>query len=157
MATGTKDLTITGQVKGQAILPISGQVKARAILDMSGTVAHSATEDLAMSGSVVQAAPEIPTGLAVLDFEKGDMVRLKWTANAETNIIKYNVYYSESSGGPYTLHGYTDGTEYYLGGLTKGTTYYFVITAVVVWEVATLIHTNAEETIINNSGNFLIV
>lgn len=58
-------------------------------------------------------------------------IRITWTPIAYTaDGGEYEVYYSTTSGGPYTLAGVTadKSTAYYdLNGLTSGTTYYFVI------------------------------
>lgn len=116
-------------------LDITGAVRGLGILTITGAASWSTSGDLTLTGNAIQSPPQIPTGLTAIDMEKADMVRLSWTANAETNVIKYNIYYSTVLGGPYTLKGYTSGTTFDVGGLDKGTTYYFVITAVVIVEI----------------------
>ena len=80
-----------------------------------------------------------PTGLSVTGLSSGS-VRLTWTANPETTINGYRIYYNQSgSGYPFTGTGATQGasggittgnvTTFDLTGLTPGQYYTFAVTA----------------------------
>jgi len=74
--------------------------------------------------------PATPTGLVATPGDT--QVSLNWNDNVEGDLAGYNVYRSQTSGGPYTkvngslvlVSNYTD------TGLTNGVTYYYVVTAV---------------------------
>lgn len=81
---------------------------------------------LSLGGAEIQP----PTGLAAA---AGDtLVDLSWTQNTEPNLAGYNVYRSETQGGPYTQInvGIVETNAYQDTSLTNGTTYYYVVTAV---------------------------
>ena len=60
----------------------------------------------------------------------GGAATLNWTANEESDLNEYRVYYGESSRnyGPYIP--VSSGTQYTVEGLENGKTYYFAVTAV---------------------------
>jgi hypothetical protein len=60
-------------------------------------------------------------------------VTLTWTASTTTGVTGYNVYRSQTTGGPYTKLTATavTGTTYTDSTVTAGTTYYYVATALV--------------------------
>ncbi len=73
--------------------------------------------------------PAPPTGLVAT---LGDtIVDLNWSANAEPDVAGYNVYRSETSGGPYTKINteLITGTSYQDTTVVVGILYYYVITA----------------------------
>lgn len=112
--------------------------------DVSGTITvmlfNGSTMVKQDSISVVVKAsntPSAPTGLAAA--AGNTQVALTWTApttntdsTSITDLAGYNVYYSTSSGGPYTQANASTvtGTNYAVTGLTNGTAYYFVVTAI---------------------------
>jgi hypothetical protein len=55
-------------------------------------------------------------------------VDIYWDANREHDVAGYNVYYSYSYNGKYTLIGHTTGTHYIDYGARNGVTYYYAIT-----------------------------
>ncbi|MFQ6614228.1 MAG: fibronectin type III domain-containing protein, partial [Fidelibacterota bacterium] len=74
--------------------------------------------------------PSKPTGLAAA---AGDgQVTLTWTANAETDIARYGIYYGTSSTPGVKQAETSDGsaTSYNVTGLSNNITYYFRITAI---------------------------
>ncbi|MFC1897777.1 hypothetical protein ACFLX8_04365 [Chloroflexota bacterium] len=76
------------------------------------------------------AAPAAPTGLIATPGDR--QASLDWNDNTEPDIDGYNVYRSESMGGPYSqINGSLVATSDYTdSGLTGGVTYYYVVTAV---------------------------
>ena len=101
---------------------------------------HAITTSVTDSGSNIGSAsisitvgdppPAPPTGLAA---SAGDgQVSLDWDDNAEPDVVGYNVYRSETSGGPYSqVNGTLLATSDYLDlGVINETTYYYVVTAV---------------------------
>jgi fibronectin type 3 domain-containing protein len=82
------------------------------------------------SATATDVAPGAPTGLTTTPGDK--QVVLGWADNTESELAGYNVYRSQTMGGPYSkintslvvTSGYTD------TGLTGGVTYYYVVTAV---------------------------
>jgi hypothetical protein len=74
-----------------------------------------------------------PTDVTV-DAPTGDSIRVSWTPIRFTEFGGgYRVFYSTSSGGPYTLFGMTankNATFLDVTGLNPGTTYYFVVQTV---------------------------
>jgi hypothetical protein len=68
------------------------------------------------------------------DSLSGDSIKVSWTPIRFTEFSgSYQVFYSTSSGGPYTLFGTTDDKKasfLAVTGLKPGTTYYFVIQTV---------------------------
>lgn len=78
-----------------------------------------------------------PSGLSASD-NGGGSVTLSWSANSETDLSGYKIYYDTNSGFPYQGTGATEGasgidvgnqTTYTLTGLTPSQTYYFSVTA----------------------------
>jgi len=70
--------------------------------------------------------PYAPTNFVAIPGN--DTATLSW--NASSGATGYKIYYSLTSGGPYTKIGFTSTTGYTTTGLTNGITYYFVVTAV---------------------------
>ena len=77
-----------------------------------------------------------PTGLTATAGDSG--INLSWSANPETDLAGYKVYYDTDSGYPYAGTGANEGssgidignvTSYQLSGLTNGVKYYIAITA----------------------------
>ncbi len=97
-------------------------------VDTSGNPSGDSNE---ASATPQNGPPLAPTNLVATP---GDgQASLVWSANGEPDIAGYDVYRSQTSGGPYSLvntaalvttNAYTD------TGLTNGTTYYWVVTAV---------------------------
>ncbi len=71
--------------------------------------------------------PKIPTGLSVLNGE--DRVDLYWSHNRESDLAGYNVYYSYSYDGRYTLIGTTSNNYFVDYDVSIGTRYYYAVTA----------------------------
>jgi hypothetical protein len=75
-------------------------------------------------------APTIPTGLTAT-AAGSTQINLDWADNPATDqVTSYNVYRSQTSGGPYTNAGSASASSYSDTGLTASTTYYYVVTAV---------------------------
>ena len=92
-----------------------------------GTLQHSNPYDPL---SPVYGPPATPTGLSA---SAGDTtISLSWTANSESDLSKYNIYRSTSSGSGFVAISSTiAGTVSYDDtGLTNGLIYYYKITAV---------------------------
>jgi endoglucanase len=74
--------------------------------------------------------PSAPTGLTATPVAPSQ-IDLDWNDNNEQDLHSYNVYRSETSGGPYDLVvGNVMESTYLDSGLEAGTTYYYVVTAV---------------------------
>ncbi|GAG08320.1 unnamed protein product, partial [marine sediment metagenome] len=94
------------------------------------TYAAESDYSLEDDATPVNAPPAAPTGLAAISDNAE--ISLDWNDNSEGDLDGYNVYRSESMGGPYSkvnvslvaLSEYTD------TGLTNNVTYYYVVTAV---------------------------
>lgn len=71
--------------------------------------------------------PAPPTGVYVLNGD--NRVDLTWDHNRESDVAGYNVYYSYSYNGKYTLIGSTKSNYFIDGGAVNGTTYYYAVTA----------------------------
>jgi len=84
------------------------------------------TLDLATNG------PKPPAAPADLVAVAGDaQAALDWADNAEADLQGYNVYRSQTSGGPYAkIAGPVAMSAHTDAGLTNGTTYYYVVRAV---------------------------
>jgi len=74
-------------------------------------------------------APGAPTGVAVVDTEKGGSLRVTWNANPETDLRGYTVYVGSASGTYSASFDAGRGTAYGLVGLANGTRYYVAVTA----------------------------
>lgn len=71
--------------------------------------------------------PKIPSGVMVLN---GDgRVDLSWNHNRENDLAGYNVYYSYTYEGRYTLIGTTRNNYFVDYDVTNGTRYYYAVTA----------------------------
>jgi len=76
--------------------------------------------------------PAAPKGLAAAAVSSSQ-IDLTWTANTESDLNRYNVYRSNSSGGSYTRIGQASKStspKYSDTGLQEATTYYYVVAAV---------------------------
>ncbi len=71
--------------------------------------------------------PSPPTGISVLNGD--NRVDLSWNPNRESDIAGYNVYYSYTYDGKYTLIGTTKNTYFIDNGAVNGTTYYYGVAA----------------------------
>lgn len=71
--------------------------------------------------------PAIPTGVQTSNGDEN--VYISWLSNSEKDLAGYNVYYSTSYDGRYTLLGSTDRTYFYDNNLTNGNKYYYAVTA----------------------------
>ena len=71
--------------------------------------------------------PNPPTGLQILNGNNN--VEIMWNRNLQNDIAGYNVYYSYSYTGKYTLIGSTTNNYYIDNGAQNGTTYYYAVTA----------------------------
>jgi hypothetical protein len=62
----------------------------------------------------------------------GHSVTLTWTASGSSGVTGYNVYRSQTSGGPYIQvnTSLVSATSYLDSSVTAGQTYYYVVTAV---------------------------
>jgi hypothetical protein len=71
--------------------------------------------------------PSPPSGLRVLNGD--NRVDLSWNSNRESDLAGYNVYYSFSYDGKYTLLGSTKNTYFVDNGAINGNTYYYGVAA----------------------------
>ncbi|MCK4403992.1 MAG: alpha/beta fold hydrolase [candidate division Zixibacteria bacterium] len=73
--------------------------------------------------------------LKVYDPGTGDMLILSWAPSSLSNLLGYNVYRSETSGGPHTKVNETlvTDTVYLDGGVQLNTNYYYYVGAVAPW------------------------
>lgn len=72
-------------------------------------------------------APRIPNGVYVLN---GDgRVDISWNHNRENDLAGYNIYYSYSYDGRYTLIGTTQNNYFVDFDVNNGTRYYYAVTA----------------------------
>src|SRR6516225_9573385 len=62
----------------------------------------------------------------------GHSVTVTWTASTSTGVTGYNVFRSQTTGGPYTQMNTNliGGTSYVDSSVTAGQSYYYVVTAV---------------------------
>src|SRR6516164_1242488 len=62
----------------------------------------------------------------------GHSVTVTWTASTSTGVTGYNVFRSQTTGGPYTQvnTNLIGGTSFVDSSVTAGQTYYYVVTAV---------------------------
>jgi fibronectin type 3 domain-containing protein len=72
------------------------------------------------------------TGAGSIMLLAGHSVTLTWTASGSSGVTGYNVFRSQTSGGPYTQLNSSQitGTSYVDTSVTAGQTYYYVATAV---------------------------
>ncbi|GAH75779.1 unnamed protein product, partial [marine sediment metagenome] len=95
---------------------------------LGGSTEEANIDDVLIS--TFDSTPAAPTGLVAT---LGDTeVSLDWTDNSEGDIDGYNVYRSESMGGPYSKVNVSlvATSDYTNTGLTNDVTYYYVVTAV---------------------------
>ncbi len=71
--------------------------------------------------------PAPPTGVQVVNGD--NVVDIYWNANRESDVAGYNVYYSYTYNGKYTLIGSTKNTHFIDDGAVNGDTYYYGIAA----------------------------
>ena len=71
--------------------------------------------------------PAPPTGITVLNGD--NRVDLNWNQNYENDLAGYNVYYSDSYNGRYTLIGSSNNTSFVDYDAANGNTYYYAVTA----------------------------
>jgi len=71
--------------------------------------------------------PSPPSGVYVLNGD--NRVDLTWSENPEGDVAGYNVYYSYSYDGKYTLIGSTNSNYFVDDGASNGNTYYYAVTA----------------------------
>lgn len=71
--------------------------------------------------------PKIPSGVQVLNGDQ--RVDISWNHNRENDLAGYNVYYSYSYNGRYTLIGTTRNNFFIDYDVTNGTRYYYAVTA----------------------------
>jgi hypothetical protein len=75
------------------------------------------------------AAPAAPAGLTATS-SGGRQITLDWADNTEDDLYGYNIYHSETSGGPYSLAAFDQTDSHYIDiGLAPDKTYYYVVTA----------------------------
>jgi hypothetical protein len=101
------------------------QVQARDKSPQQNTTGWS----IPASATPTDVPPAPPTGLVATPGDS--QVNLDWNDNTEGDFAGYNVYRSETSGGPYTQIATLVATSDYPDSpLVNGTTYYYVVTAV---------------------------
>lgn len=71
--------------------------------------------------------PSPPTGIQVLNGD--ERVDISWNHNRESDVAGYNVYYSYSYNGRYTLIGSTANNYFIDFGANNGEKYYYAVTA----------------------------
>jgi hypothetical protein len=71
--------------------------------------------------------PAIPTGITVLNGDS--RVDLAWNNNYDNDLAGYNVYYSDSYDGKYTIIGSTTDNYFIDYGASNGVTTYYAVTA----------------------------
>lgn len=71
--------------------------------------------------------PAPPTGIYVLNGD--NRVDLSWTNNYERDLAGYNIYYSYSYNGKYTMIGSSSSNYFIDYGANNGVTYYYAVTA----------------------------
>jgi len=71
--------------------------------------------------------PSPPSGIIVINGD--NRVDLSWYQNRESDISGYNVYYSYSYDGKYTLIGSTNENYFIDDGASNGNTYYYAVAA----------------------------
>jgi fibronectin type 3 domain-containing protein len=97
-------------------------------LDLAGNESSGTT----VNGiSTVQAntPPSAPVNSKVEDLGTGYSLKVIWTANAETDLAGYKVYWGTSSGAYTNSQTVGKATSYTITGLTEGTRYYIAVTA----------------------------
>ncbi len=71
--------------------------------------------------------PSPPTGVVVLNGDQ--IVDIYWNSNRENDLAGYNVYWSDSYNGKYSLLGSTQNTSFTDDGVVNGQRYYYAVTA----------------------------
>jgi poly(3-hydroxybutyrate) depolymerase len=100
--------------------------------------AHDASNNESPASNEVSATtstdttPAAPTSLAIAAGTTDTSIPVTFTASGSANLKGTNMYYSTTSGGPYTLSNSTptSATSYTYTGLNSSTTYYLVARAV---------------------------
>ena len=119
------------QIPGSANL----YVRIQAVGQLGGSTAPAFTSEYAYSDvtSVLPPAPQAPGSLAATAVSSTE-IGLTWqyTGGDAGLLTGFNVYRSDSAGGPYSLVGSTDGgtTSYDDGGLAANTAHYYRVRAV---------------------------
>ena len=71
--------------------------------------------------------PSPPTGIFVLNGD--NRVDISWMRNYETDVAGYNIYYSYSYNGKYTMIGSSNSNYFVDYGANNGVTYFYAVTA----------------------------
>lgn len=92
----------------------------------------SAASNEVSATTTADAAPAAPTALSLATGTTDTSIPVTFTASTSSNLKGSNMYYSTTSGGPYTLSNSTpiSGTSYTYSGLNSSTTYYLVVRAI---------------------------
>jgi len=120
-------ISATGISSGQTLAP-----GGTATLEV--TVAPSSSGAVSGSISIFSNAPNSPATLAIsgTDAQTGisHHVALSW-GTSPSDVIDYNIYRSQTSGGPYNLvFSQVTGTDYVDSNVQSGITYYYCVKAV---------------------------
>ena len=79
----------------------------------------------------IDTPPAVPTTLIATGTDQGELqITLNWDDNSELDVVSYNIYRSQSPGGPHPYLDSSVSSDYTDSGLTLDTTYYYVVTAV---------------------------
>jgi hypothetical protein len=140
--------TMSGSVSGSvATLTLSGAATASTTTDATGKYTFSglangsyvvrpsqsgytftpSTASVTVNGAAITGVNFTATAVSV---PVSHNVTLNWTASTSSNIVGYNVYRGNTSGGPYAQIGFTGGTSYVDPSVSSGQTYFYVATAV---------------------------
>jgi hypothetical protein len=112
LATKVDSLVVTGSLIGKKVLinfpPITGN-------------------SLNLGDLLIVATPAPPTGIQVINGD--NRVDLSWAKNHEADLAGYNLYYSTSYNGKYTLIGSSNSNYYLDEGAKNGVLNYYAVTA----------------------------
>jgi glycosidase len=94
----------------------------------SGPYAHPGVMTINSSGDTT--APGVPANVRIASFNASD-ITVAWDPNGESDLYRYQVWRSDTSGGPYTrLADVPAGTNQYADdSVVTGHTYYYVVSA----------------------------